>query len=202
MKTQLTKFLRISLAGLVCSVLMACSTGPVIRTDVDPNANFATYRTFAFVDPLATSRAGYTSLLSERLKRATQAQMEWRGYVLDSTNPDLLINFHAHLSQRSEYVPPPPAPWGYGYGYMGFPAGYYGYWGGYPMGMAPSVIQYTEGMLTIDLIDARRKQVVWEGVSTSVVDDMQSASSEQGIQNVVSAIFAKYPYSVVPRTQK
>ena len=202
MKTRWSQLIRISIASLICSVLMACATGPVIRTDVDPNANFASYRTFSFVDPLATSRAGYTSLLSERLKRATQAQMEWRGYVLDATNPDLLINFHANLSQRSEYVPPPPAPWGYGYGYMGFPAGYYGYWGGYPMGMGPSVIQYTEGTLIVDLIDARRKQVVWEGVSTSVVDDMQSASSEQGVQNVVSAIFAKYPYAVVPRTQK
>lgn len=196
MKIQLASRLRIGLAGLICTVLTACSFGPTVRVDVDPTANFAAYRTFSFMDPLGTSKAGYTSLLSERLKRATQFQMESRGYVMDTLNPDLLINFQAHISQHSEYVPPPPMPWGYGYGYMGgYPSGYYGYWGGYPMGMGPpSVIQYTEGVLKIDLVDARRRQLVWEGVSSSIMNDMQSASSEQGVQGVVSAIFARYPY--------
>ncbi|HBI83257.1 MAG TPA: DUF4136 domain-containing protein [Alcaligenaceae bacterium] len=182
-----------AIAGMVLSVLAACSSGPVIRTDVDPSADFAEFKTFAFMDPLGTSKPGYTTIFSERLMRATRVQMEWRGYVLDASKPDLLINFHANLSQRSDYVPPPPMPWGYGY--MGFPAGgYYGYWGGYPMAMGPSVIQYTEGVLRIDLVDARRRQLVWEGVSTSIVDDLQSATSEQGVQSIVAAIFAKFPY--------
>lgn len=56
------------------------------------------------------------------------------------------------------------------------------------------MIQYTEGVLNIDLVDARRRQLVWEGVGSSVINDLQTASSEQGIQNVVAAIFAKYPY--------
>ena len=192
MQTKTNRLWRLLTAGILSSVLMACTFGPNVRTDEDPTADFAAYRTFSFVEPLATSKAGYTSLLTERLKRATQVQMEARGYVLNAQNPDLLVNFHANLYQRSEYVPPPPMPWGNDY--FGYRTGYYGYWAGYPMGMGPSMIQYTEGVLNIDLVDARRRQLVWEGVGSSVINDLQTASSEQGIQNVVGAIFAKYPY--------
>lgn len=182
--------MRLLAAGLVCSVLAACSSGPQVRTDTDPSANFAAYRSFSFVEPLATSQAGYTTLLTERLKRATRAEMEARGYVFNPQNPDLLLNFHAMLQHRSDYLPPPVMPWGGDY--YGYRMGYYGYWAGYPMG--PQVIQYTEGVLNIDLVDARRKQLVWEGVGSQVINDLQKAASEQGVQNVVRAIFAKYPY--------
>ncbi len=176
----------------IIALLSACASGPDIRTDYDHNADFASYRTFAFMQPLGTSQAGYATLLTERLKNATRLQMESRGYVYDERAPDLLVNFQAQAQQKTEYVPPPPMPWGANY--YGYRMGYYSYWPDYAM--APDVVQYTQGVLNIDLIDARRRQMVWEGVSTSIVDDLQQAQSDVAINTIVSQIFARYPFAV------
>jgi len=184
------KFLRLIGLVLLSVLLGACASGPQIRTDFDPKADFSAYRSFAFVQPPATAQAGYTSFLTERLKSSVLAQMQSRGYVFNEQSPDLLINFYTQTRQRTDYIAPPPMPWGpYYYGYR---FGYYSDWAGYAM--PPEVIQYTEGILNIDLIDARRKQLVWEGISTSVINDLQQATSEASVANVVAAIFAKYPF--------
>ena len=191
---SLIRFLTVfTLAGW----LAACGNSPVIRSDYDPRADFASFRTFAFMEPLGTDQAGYTTLLTERLKRATTRQMESRGYTYSAVNPDLLVNFQSQVNSKTEYVPPPPMPWGPNY--YGYRMGFYGPWPGYAFG--PDMIQYTEGVLNVDLIDSKRKQMVWEGIGTSVVDDLQQASSEDAVNAMISAIFARYPFTAGSATQ-
>jgi hypothetical protein len=185
---------RVWLLSLVLLV-SACASGPEVRSDYDRGADFAAYRTFAFANPLGTDRAGYTTLLTERLKTLTRLQMEQRGYIFDPQSPDLLVNFLAQSKLQTEYVPPPPMPWGPNY--YGYRMGWYDPWGGYGWGgygFGPSVVQYTEGVLSIDLIDARKKQLVWEGVATSAIDNVEQAASEQSLAPVVADIFARYPF--------
>lgn len=183
-------------------LVTACASGPQVKSDYDRNADFGSYRTFAFMAPLGTDRAGYTTLLTERLKTLTRLQMEQRGYSYDAQSPDLLINFLAQSRQQTEYVPPPPMPWGPNY--YGYRMGWYDPWMGY--GFGPDVIQYTEGVLSIDLIDARKKQLVWEGVATSAIGNVEQATSEQALAPVVADIFSQYPFlagsSVVNKTAK
>ena len=80
--------------------------------------------------------------------------MEMRGYVYNTADPDLLINFNGKLQQKTQVTQAPPAIGPY-YGYR---SGFYGGWPGY--GWGDTVYQYTEGTLNIDLVDARRKQLV------------------------------------------
>ena len=181
---------RLVLALLALVVVTGCASGPSIHTDYDHQIDFAAYRTFAFAEPLGTNRAGYSTLLTERLKTLTRLQLEQRGYVYDSKSPDLLVNFLAQTKQESQYVPPPPMPWGPNY--FGYRMGWYDPWMGY--GYGPDVIQYTEGVLSVDLIDARKKQLVWEGVATQVIDDPQKAASEQQLAPIVADIFSHYPF--------
>ena len=75
-------------AFLLFCLLVACSNAPIVRSDYDPRADFSAYRSFAFMEPLGTDRAGYTTLLTERLKRAVALQMESRGYIYQEKNPD------------------------------------------------------------------------------------------------------------------
>lgn len=179
--------LRFLSASFFLGLLSACSNTPVVRSDYDPHADFASYRTFAFMQPLGTDRAGYTTLLTERLKRAATLQMESRGYAYDDINPDLLINFQTLVQSRTEYVGPSPMMWGYGYG-----SGFYSGWPGYSF--APDVIQYNEGTMKVDLIDTKRKQMVWEGIGTSLVDNVQQTASDAMVQNMMNAIFMRYPF--------
>jgi hypothetical protein len=172
------------------ALLTGCASGPTLYSDYDHQADFASYRTYAFADPLGTDRAGYSTILTQRLKSLTSAQMEQRGYVLVQDNPDLLVNFLAQAQRRTEYVPPPPMPWGPNY--YGYRLGYYDPWVGY--GFGPDVIQYTEGVLSIDLIDARKKQLVWEGVATQEIDNPQVAATEKQLAPIVADIFSRYPF--------
>jgi hypothetical protein len=76
--------------------------------------------------------------------------------------------------------------------YYGYRSGFYGGWPGY--GWGDDVYQYTEGTLSVDLVDARRRQLVWEGVAVGEVQNPDSAGSQQNVDKVVAEIFAKYPF--------
>lgn len=182
-----------------CLMLVACASGPQIQTDYDHSADFATYKTFAFAQPLGTDRAGYTSIVTSRLKEATNMQMMQRGYIYQEQNPDLLVNFFIKVSSETEYVPPPPM-WGGYYG-GGFGGGFYQPWGygGYG-GFGPTTVQFTEGSLKVDLIDARKKQLVWEGTASNQIDDSNNPTSAKNLSLTVAQIFAYYPFAAVPAT--
>ncbi|CAB3845199.1 MULTISPECIES: DUF4136 domain-containing protein [Achromobacter] len=182
------KALKMLTAGSMTALLAACASGPTVKSDYDHQANFAQYQTFGYMSPLGTDKAGYNTLLTERLKSAARGQMEMRGYTYSATNPDLLLNFGAKLQQQTE-VTPGFAPMGPYYGYR---TGFYGGWPGY--GWGDDVYQYTEGTLSVDLVDARRRQLVWEGVAVGEVQDPGSAGSQQNVDKVVAEIFAKYPF--------
>ena len=167
-------------AGCLAALLSACATGPSIRSDYDQKADFSRYRTFGYMSPLGTDKAGYSSLLTERLKDATRGQMEMRGYVYNTADPDLLINFNGKLQQKTQVTQAPPAIGPY-YGYR---SGFYGGWPGY--GWGDTVYQYTEGTLNIDLVDARRKQLVWEGVAVGEVRNPEMAASQQSVEKAVA----------------
>ncbi|AOB26351.1 DUF4136 domain-containing protein [Bordetella bronchiseptica] len=182
---QIVKLLTASVAA---GLLAGCASGPTLRSDYDHSANFAQYRTFAFMSPLGTDRAGYSSLLTERLKQAARGQLEMRGYTYDDSKPDLLVNFNGKLQEKTQVTPAPP-PMGPYYGYR---AGFYGGWPGY--GWGDDVYQYTEGTLNIDLVDARRRQLVWEGVATGEVNDLDKAQSVASVEHGVAQIFSRYPF--------
>ncbi|AZY50965.1 DUF4136 domain-containing protein [Bordetella avium] len=178
----------LSVLGLA-ALLSACASGPMVRSDYDHQVNFAQYRSFAFMSPLGTDTAGYTNLLTERLKNAARLQMEDRGYVYDAQKPDLLVNFGAKLQNKLLVTPAaPPAVWPY-YGYR---TGFYGPWQGY--GWGDDVYQYTEGTLNVDLIDPRLRQLVWEGVAVGEVNNPQGTPSVELIQKVMGQIFSQYPF--------
>ncbi len=174
--------------GSLTGLLAACASGPAVKGDYDHKADFAQYRTFGYMSPLGTDKAGYSTLLTERLKDATRGQMEMRGYVYSASNPDLLVNFSGKLQQKTQVTeaPPPMGP------YYGYRSGFYGGWPGY--GWGDTVYQYTEGTLNIDLVDSRRKQLVWEGVAVGEVQNPEMATSAQSVEKAVALIFAKYPF--------
>ena len=183
------KALKMLASGSLVTILAACASSPAIKSDYDHQADFSRYRTFGYMSPLGTDKAGYSTLLTERLKDATRGQMEMRGYVYDAANPDLLVNFNGKLQQKTQVTEAPPPPMGPYYGYR---SGFYGGWAGY--GWGDTVYQYTEGTLNIDLVDARRKQMVWEGVAVGEVQNPDTATSSQNIDKAVAGIFAKYPF--------
>jgi hypothetical protein len=176
-----------ALCTLAVVLFTGCASGPSIYVNADPAASFATYRTYNFVTPLGTDGPGYSSMLSQYLRQATSRELEARGYQR-SDNPDLLVNFNVQTKDKIQSTTTPSGP-RYG-GYYGYRSGYYGVWGGYET----QVTQYTEGTLSIDIVDAARKQLAWEGTAIGRVRDKHRENLKPVIDDVIAQFFAKYSY--------
>jgi hypothetical protein len=173
------------------AVLAGCATGPAIRADYNHANDFSKYRTFGFVARPGTDREGYESLTTQYLKTAVQREMTARGYRYSAHLPDLLVNFNAQLRQKVVSEPAPMPPPGY-LGYYAYRGGLYAPWPGY--GFYSDTYTYTEGTLNIDLVDAQRNQLVWEGVAQGDASQSDPQASQQAIDKVVNQIFLKYPF--------
>jgi hypothetical protein len=173
----------------LCFAIQACSTGPAIRADADPSANLASYKTFAFLDRVATDNSGYSTLLTQHLKGATQREMEKRGYQMVSANPQLLVNFNLNIENRTDVRSTPTTT---GVGYYGYRAGYYSMWAGYPQ-QSVETVHYQAGTLAVDVVDAAQKRLVWSGVAEGKVGKKAAENPGPAIDSVVASIFEKYP---------
>jgi hypothetical protein len=164
--------------------------------DQDPAASLPSYGTFGFFTPLATDEAGYSTLLSARLKDATRHELERRGYVYEESNPDLLVNFNVNVTDKTEVRSSPSMS--VGYGYYGYRGGMYGAWSGYPYDVETT--NYKLGTLTIDVVDADRKALVWQGVAEGRVTKKVLENPAPAVDASVTQIFARFPQrSSIPR---
>jgi len=170
-------------------LLTACASNPRITSEADPSADFASYKTFSFYSPLAIDNNGYASLTSSRLKSAARAQLEARGYVYDEKSPDLWLNINAYMQEKTDVVSMPDVDYDYYYSYRARRYVAVPYW--YDN---TRVYQYTEGTLNFDLVDAKRNQLVWEGIAVGRVVNAKPADRAARIDKAVVDIFARYPY--------
>ena len=199
MKNHLIKFCMQIAKEPTCLALSACADLPQVRASYDRSVDFTQYKTFAFLSPLATDRDGYQSLISQSLKAATQREMDARGLRIDNSAPQLLINFNAALIDKTRVSTSPVLVSGglgfYGGGFYGYRRGVYTLW---PQYVEQTVVfNYKEGTLNIDVIDATRKQLVWEGVVTdSSVTQQEMADLPASLSAAVKAAFASYPAQV------
>ena len=187
MNQSLLRRRHFAIAGMLAAFLLAgCASGPSIYVNTDPSASFAGYRTYNFMTPLGTDRPGYSSVLSEYLRAAASRELEARGYQ-KSDNPDLLVNFNVQTKEKIQSNTMPAGP-AYG-GYYGYRSGYYGTWGGYET----QITQYTEGTLTVDVVDAARKQLAWDGTAIGRVREEARKNLQPAIDKVMAQIFEKFP---------
>ncbi len=173
------------LAGIAATVT-ACASGPEIRHDVNPSANFASYKTFGFFSPLATDRAGYQSVLTVRLKNATRREMESKGYVYTEANPDLLLNFYLNIQHKQDIVSTPSTM-----GYYGYRRGYYGGFGGATV----ETINYKTGTLSIDLVDPRQKVLIWQATAEGRIPKDANEHPGALIDSTVKEMMTPLPYA-------
>jgi hypothetical protein len=172
---------------MLAALISSCASPPRVYSNVDPAASFANYSTYAFQSPLGTDRPEYTSLLSQYLKIAVGRELNARGYRQVDKDADLKVNFYVQTEEkiRSTSVP------AYG-GYYGYRP--YGVWGGYA-GYETRITQYTEGTLTIDIVDADRNQLVWEGTLIDRIPGDQAANLRPRVEESVRLVFDRFQYS-------
>lgn len=175
---------------IVALLVAGCvsNRAPPSRIDYDKKADFSVYRTFGFPKETGTDRGGYSTLVTSYFKSSMTTAMEARGYKYTEDHPDLLVNFFMNTRERTEVRSPPSAS--LGYGYYGYRYGLYNAW---PMYDEDRTVTYKVGTINIDIVDAEKKQLVWEGVSEGRMSDEAMANPKVTVNAVVTELMRQYP---------
>ena len=179
---------RISVFLVLACLASACaSTGPDIRINRDQDADFGRYHTFGFPAEIGTDRGGYSTLVTNYFKTAVTREMRARGYQYSDANPDLLVNFFVNVRHESDTRP----RLGMDYGYYSYRRGLYRPWPLYDAG--EETVHYRVGTANIDIVDAAKKQLLWEGVAEGRLKEADMEHSQTVIDTVVTQLMGRFP---------
>ncbi|WP_010180689.1 DUF4136 domain-containing protein [Aquimarina agarilytica] len=168
---------RFILGIISCLLLTSCATVRV-TTDYDTKASFNQYKTFAFFKP-GIDQVEISDLDKRRILRSIDTVMRLKGLTKSET-PDVLVNISTE-AEKNTYLY--PNNFGFGFGWSPF------WWGNGFM----NTYDVIEGTLFIDLIDANKKELIWQGVGSAPLVQQGPEEKEERIYEIVSSILAKYP---------
>lgn len=175
---------------LLCGLPLVAAAQQV-RANWSKDAPFAQYKTYEWVESEATNHPFYRQYVGEYVNY-TLTKKKGMQQVSGSQNPDLYVTYHftTHMTTDMDT---------YGYGFGG---GWGGWgWGGMGMGMGMGGMNYSqtrlqrrvEGYLTLDLIDARTRKIVWRG--EAMEDDVTRSgdAEEKQVAHSIYKMLDRYP---------
>jgi hypothetical protein len=184
--------MKYSIILIGCLLLFTgCATFDV-HYDFDPEADFASYKTYDW--SLPSENSPVNPLTGKRIKIAVDRQLKAKGLTATQENPDLLIIPSGGQEKRVDVQ-----EWGYGHDDRNYPGG-----GWYP-GRVPGAydgrdyfeyrrgidtFEYEVGTLVIDFVDVKKNELVWRGTASGVIEPGKTAEQ---IDEVISRMLADFP---------
>jgi len=169
----------IKLLPLVLLFLVASCSSVRVTSDYDTATDFSNYKTFAFYKK-GIDKVEISDLDKRRILKAVETELLAKGFT-KSENPDLLVNIFTKSRQKVDIYNNNSM-------YFGWHPWYYG--PNYGM----HISKYTEGTLFVDLIDAEKKELVWQGIgSGGLTTSGNVVKKEERIKSFVAEIMTKYP---------
>ncbi len=179
-------------------------TANLYQSEKTKGVNFNNYKTYAW---LHTNDTAYTKLADKQkvesaLSAAVIQQLSKRGMVLDTVKPDCLFTYTLVLNKTYQVGQSPPPvyapqsnagalPGQYNmYYYVPASTAYYNpdlYQG------SMKVTTFRDGSLVIDMIDTKDKKIVWRSSAQGKVDEKDRQGIRPTIDQVVPAMFKKFP---------
>lgn len=166
----------------IAALLAGCASTPDVKTDADPKANFAGYKTYYW----AVKPTGGSPLFEQRMVDGIDARLRAKGWTpAPEGTADVAVAAHVVRSQKQTadtiYTGTSMGGWGWRGG-----------WGG-GMGTATTTVRtYDVGTLVVDMFDTTSKQAVWRGTATKTI----TGSNEQmttALDAGLDKMFAAFP---------
>lgn len=167
---------------LSCFIIVACSSVKILKTDQADGFSLKNYKTFDFVPVTLTGEVSPSfNQRAEWIKTEVAKQLTNRGLTQVSSNPDLLVNIGVVVEEKTQtrettIRDTPPTYIGqrnYTWQSQEVPVG-----------------TYKEGTVTVELVDQVKKEMVWEGVASSVIMKKDEAS-QKNIADGAELLFSK-----------
>lgn len=183
MKTKLTLFFALLLAVAFVNPLSA-----QVKSDYDKNADFTTYKTYTFSGWQKDSDKKLNDFDKKRITDALISEFDKRGMkFIAEGSADANIALYVVIEKKTSTT-----------AYTNYVGGmgYRGRWGwGMGSGYATtnySESDYNEGTLVIDMYDKDSKDLVWQGVLTTAIND-KAKKREKTIPKKIAKLMKEYP---------
>ena len=165
----------IKLLSLLFIVTLTSCSSVRVNADYDKKANFESYKTYAYLKS-GVDKAEISDLDKKRILHSIDEVMVSKGFT-KSDNPDILVSIFTQERERVNVY----QNYGFGWGW--------GPWGGIGFN---NVTSTPEGTLFIDFIDAKNKELIWQGQGTGYLTENVD-KKDQRTKEFVSKILAQYP---------
>jgi hypothetical protein len=171
--------------GLLAVVIVSACSGLTSSSDFDPARldTMQTYQTWDWAyakdgsvgDLRSSDRLIDDPLLDKQIRGMVESSLLNKGYHrVDGGTPDFRVGYHVSINGRMDvsYI---NTYYGYGWG---------GYWGPYGPSFGyvqttPSVQEYREGTLIIDIVDGPANELAWRGVVQGEVHEKRAADERR-----------------------
>jgi hypothetical protein len=185
---MITRILTHMALGLGVAALAGCALQ--VRSDVNRAAfhpgqckTYAWAGTFHTDNPMRSTVANPVN--ESRLRAAIAAHMQTLGVQPVTSNADCLVGYGIGSTLAVDWY-----PYGYGYGGWAWHGPYAGPYWGWGWG-APYA--YRQGMIGIDLYDAKSREGLWHASVDQNLYGATGADAEKRIDAAVDALFKKFP---------
>ncbi len=167
------------LIALTLLFIVASCSSIRVSTDYDTAKDFSQYKTFAFYKK-GIDKVEISDLDKRRILKAIETELLAKGFTI-SENPDLLVNIFTKSREKVDV---------YNNHNMFF--GWHPWYYGPNFGM--QISKYTEGTLFVDLIDAKTKELAWQGIGSGALNTSGNVTKKEArIKEFVAEIMANYP---------
>jgi hypothetical protein len=176
--------------------LSSCSSLKV-NYDYDHSVDFNQFKSFSFYPWDYKNGFQINEYDKETILMTIKSEMEKKGYKYQKSGGERAIsifltiegktNYKAYINHYNGW-----AGYGGGWGYSGFGYGY-GYGPGYSITKVTKS-QYDQGTLVIDAFNMANKNLIWQGIASSEVEENLDKRDRKLPKNV-SQILAKFPVS-------
>lgn len=170
---------RLMLIGLMATLFIGCQAVRV-NQDYAIGTDFSKYKTYAYFKQ-GIDEADVSELDKKRILRALDAEMQAKGFT-KSQDPDVVVSFFTDSKERVDVYNNVGFGWG-GFGWGGFG------WGG---GFGNNVTTTTEGVLYIDFIDGKNKELIWQGIGRAALKTRPQEKVER-TNEMVREILMQFP---------
>ncbi|MHB1672644.1 MAG: DUF4136 domain-containing protein [Acidobacteriaceae bacterium] len=185
-----------ALAVTALLALPAILQAQSVRVNWSKNVSFAGDKTYAWIPSKDSKNPFYRQYVGEYVNLYMKKKGMER--VSASQSPALLVTYH-FMTQETEDLQTN----GYGYGGGG--------WGGMGMGMGDGMgmgmgmggmginesttteVPVTMGILTVDMIDAKTKKIIWRGQASADNVNTSTKGEEKDVQKSVEKMLDHFP---------
>jgi hypothetical protein len=165
----------LKLLSLIILITLSSCSSVRVNADYDKKVSFTNYKSYAYLKS-GIDKAEISDLDKKRILNAIDEVMPAKG-LSKSDTPDVLISIFTKERERVDVYQ------NYGFGW-----GWNPYWG---MGYS-NVTTTPEGTLFIDIIDAKTKELVWQGEGSGYLTK-NTEKKDARIKEFVLKILEQYP---------